>query len=52
MIQILIRQWSNKLPVWKQDYKDYKDSGKTRPLCIFHPQETTYKRNFDENTSI
>ena len=46
---------SNKLPFGKQYSKwfiGYKDSEKTRSLCIFHPQMIIYKRNFDENRRI
>ena len=46
---------SNKLRFGKQDFKYFigdKDSLKNGPLCIFSPQMTIYKRNFDENRQI
>ena len=46
---------SNKLPFGKQDFKYFigdKDSLKNGPSCIFSPQMTIYKRNFDENRQI
>ena len=46
---------SNQLPFGKQYSKwfiGYKDSEKTRSLCIFRPQMIIYKRNFDENRRI
>ena len=46
---------SNKVPFGEKDFKyfiGYKDSEKIKPLCIFHPQMITYKRNFDENRQI
>ena len=30
----------------------YKDAKKIRPLCIFLPKMTTYRRNFDETKYI
>ena len=42
---------SNKLPFGKQDFKYficYKDAKKIRPLCIFRPKISIYKRDFDE----
>ena len=46
---------SNKVPFREQDFRyftGYRDSEKIKPLCIFHPQMITYKRNFDENRQI
>ena len=42
---------SNKLPLGKQDFKHligHKDAKRIRPLCIFHPKMSIYKRDIDE----
>ena len=42
---------SNKLSFHKQDFKcfiRYRDSKKMRPLCIFRPKMSIYKRDFDK----
>ena len=46
---------SNKLLFGKQDFKyfiGYRDSGKSRPLCLFPPQMIVYERNFDQKKRI
>ena len=46
---------SNKLPFGKQDFKyfiRYKDPEKNKPLCIFHPGMSIYKRNFYKTRCI
>ena len=46
---------SSKLPLGKQDFKyfiGYKDNKKIRPLCIFFPEMSTYKRYFDKTKCI
>ena len=42
---------SNELSLHKQDFKcfiRYRDSKKMRPLCIFRPKMSIYKRDFDK----
>ena len=42
---------SNKLPLDKEDFKyfiGYKDAKKIRPLSIFFPKISAYRRDFDE----
>ena len=42
---------SNKFSFGKQDYKyfiGYKDNQKIRPLCIFFPEMSAYRMDFDE----
>ena len=46
---------SNKLPFGKQDFKYficYKDNKKIRPLCIFFPEMSKYKRYSDKTKCI
>ena len=55
MIDINKTVVSNKFPFDKQNLKyfiGYKDSEKTKPLCIFGPQIIIYERNIDENRHI
>ena len=43
---------SNKFTFGKQDFKyfiDYRDNKKIRPLCIFFPEVSIYKRHSDKN---
>ena len=43
---------SNKFTFGKQDFKyfiDCRDNKKIRPLCIFFPEVSIYKRHFDKN---
>ena len=43
---------SNKVPFGKQDFKifiGYKDALKIRPLCLFLPKMSAYRRNFGKN---
>ena len=42
---------SNKIPFNKQDFKNifgYKYAIKIKPLCIFHPRMSVYKKDFDK----
>ena len=42
---------SNKIPYGKQDFKYfiiYKDATKIKPLCIFWPRISIYKKDFDK----
>ena len=42
---------SNKIPYGKQDFKyfiTYKDATKIKPLCIFWPRISIYKKDFDK----
>ena len=43
---------SNEVPLGKKDCKyfiGYKDAKIIKPLCIFFPKVTAYKRSFDKN---
>ena len=42
---------SNKVPFGKKGFKyfiGYKDAKKIRPLCIFLPKMSSYRKDFDE----
>ena len=46
---------SNKISLGKDDLKyfiGYKDARKIRPLCIFLPKMSAYRRNFDKTKCI
>ena len=46
---------SNKISLGKDDLKyfiGYKDARKIRPLCIFLPKMSAYRRNFDKTKRI
>ena len=50
-IDVNERVVSNKLPIGNQDFKyfiGYKDAKKIKPLCIFHPRMSIYKRDFSK----
>ena len=42
---------SNKVPFGKKGFKNfigYKDAKKNKPLCVFLPKMTAYRKDFDE----
>ena len=46
---------SNKFPVGKQDFEyfiGYKDNKEFKPLCIFFPEMSIYKRHSDKTKCL
>ena len=42
---------SNKVPFGEKGFKNfigYKDAKKNKPLCVFLPKMTAYRKDFDE----
>ena len=46
---------SNKVPFGKKGFKyfiGYKDAKKNKPLCVFLPKMTAYRKDFDETNYV
>ena len=46
---------SNRVTFGKKEFKYfivYKDAKKTRPLCIFLPKKSAYRKSFDETKCV